>query len=58
VALEVRDGAYVVTPVSGAGSHLLAGMSRANALAVVPEDVTEIPAGGAVEVLVLERRGR
>jgi molybdopterin molybdotransferase len=58
VALEVRDGAYVVTPVSGAGSHLLAGMSRANALAVVPEDVTEIPAGGAVEVLVRERRGR
>ncbi|HVM27505.1 MAG TPA: gephyrin-like molybdotransferase Glp [Mycobacteriales bacterium] len=58
VALEVRDGAYVVTPVSGAGSHLLAGMSRANALAMVPEDVEEVPAGGAVEVLVLERRGR
>ena len=58
VALEVRDGAYVVTPVSGPGSHLLAGMSRANALAVVPEDVDEVPQGGAVEVLVLERRGR
>jgi molybdopterin molybdotransferase len=58
VALEVRDGAYVVTPVSGAGSHLLAGMSRANALAVVPEDVDAVPEGGAVEVLVLERRGR
>jgi molybdopterin molybdotransferase len=58
VALGVRDGAYVVTPVSGAGSHLLAGMSRANALAVVPEDVDLVPEGGAVEVLVLERRGR
>jgi len=58
VALEVRDGAYVVTPVSGPGSHLLAGMARANALAVVPEDVEEVPRGGAVEVLVLERRGR
>jgi molybdopterin molybdotransferase len=58
VALEVRDGAYVVTPVSGAASHLLAGMSRANALAVVPEDVEVVPAGGPVEVLVLERRGR
>jgi molybdopterin biosynthesis enzyme len=44
--------------VSGAGSHLLAGMSRANALAVVPEDVEQVPAGGSVEVLVLERRGR
>jgi molybdopterin molybdotransferase len=58
VALEVRDGAYRISPVSGAGSHLLAGMARANALAVVPEDVTRIEAGGQVEVVVLERRGR
>jgi molybdopterin molybdotransferase len=58
VHLEVRQGAYVVTPVSGPGSHLLAGMSRANALAMVPEEVTSVGAGQAVEVLVLERRGR
>jgi molybdopterin molybdotransferase len=57
-ALHVKDGGYVVTPVSGPGSHLLAGMSRATALAVVPEDVDHVPAGGPVEVLVLERRGR
>ena len=57
VRLEVRDGAYVVTPVSGSGSHLLAGMARANALAVVPEDVAEVPAGSPVQVMVLERRG-
>jgi molybdopterin molybdotransferase len=58
VNLEVRDGAYRVSPVSGAGSHLLAGMARANALAVVPEDVARIAAGKPVEVVVLERRGR
>ncbi|MBK5306049.1 MAG: molybdopterin molybdotransferase MoeA [Frankiaceae bacterium] len=58
VALEVRDGAYRIRPVSGPGSHLLAGMSRANALAVVPEDVTRVEVGSPVEVLVLERRGR
>ena len=58
VALEVRNGAYVATPVSGPGSHLLAGMARANALAVVPEDVDGVERGGQVEVLVLERRGR
>jgi molybdopterin molybdotransferase len=57
VHLGVREGAYRVTPVSGAGSHLLAGMSRANALAVVPEDVVRIEAGQPVEVIVLERRG-
>jgi molybdopterin molybdotransferase len=58
VLLEVKKGAYVVTPVSGAGSHLLAGLARANALAVIPEDVEKVPAGEPVEVLVLERRGR
>ena len=58
VHLEVRKGAYVVTPVSGPGSHLLAGMSRANALALVPEGVEQVAAGEPVEVLVLERRGR
>jgi molybdopterin molybdotransferase len=58
VALEVKKGAYVVTPVSGPGSHLLAGLARANALALVPEDVEKVPAGEAVDVLVLERRGR
>jgi len=56
VSLEVRDGAYLITPVSGAGSHLVAGMARANALAVVPEDVEKVEAGQAVQVMVLERR--
>ncbi len=58
VHLEVKKGAYVVTPVSGPGSHLLAGLSRANALALVPEDVEKVGVGEPVEVLVLERRGR
>ena len=58
VHLDVREGAYRVSPVSGPGSHLLAGMARANALAIVPEDVTRVEAGQPVEVLVLERRGR
>jgi len=58
VSLGVEQGAYVVTPVSGTGSHLQAGMARANALAVVPEGVERVAAGDPVEVLVLERRGR
>jgi molybdopterin molybdotransferase len=56
VNLEVKDGAYVVTPVSGPGSHLVAGLARANALAVVPEDVERVEAGQPVQVMVLERR--
>ena len=58
VHLEVKDGAYVVTPVSGPGSHLVAGLARANALAVVPEDVEVVEAGQPVQVMVLERRAQ
>ncbi len=58
VDLAVRKGAYVVTPVGGSGSHLLAGMARANALAIVPEGVERVAAGEAVTVLVLERNAR
>jgi molybdopterin molybdotransferase len=58
VLLEVRDGAYVISPVSGAGSHLVAGLSRANALAIVPEGVDHVPAGTSVQVMMLERRLR
>ncbi len=58
VRLEHRDGAPHVAPVSGAGSHLLAGLARANALAVVPEDVEHVAAGDKVDVLLLERRAR
>lgn len=58
VRLDVRDGAYVVTPVSGAGSHLLAGMARANALAVLDVGVERVAAGEPLPVLVLERRSR
>lgn len=48
------DGAGRVTPVSGPGSHLVGGLSRANALAVVPEDTTAVSPGDTVEVIVID----
>jgi molybdopterin molybdotransferase len=54
--LDVVDGRYVVRPVGGPGSHLVGGLAHSNCLIVVPEDVTEVPDGSAVEVMVLERR--
>jgi molybdopterin molybdotransferase len=54
--LDVVDGDYVVTPVGGQGSHLVGDLAHANALIVVPEDVTAVPDGAAVDVMVLERR--
>lgn len=47
------DGSATVTPAGGPGSHLVGGLARANALAVVPEDVVEVPQGGTVDVLPL-----
>ncbi|WP_090033632.1 gephyrin-like molybdotransferase Glp [Cellulomonas marina] len=40
-----------VAPVGGAGSHLLGALALADALLVVPEDVTTLSAGSVVTVL-------
>ncbi len=54
--LDVEEGRYVVRPVGGPGSHLVGDLAHANSLIVVPEAVTEVPEGGTVDVMVLERR--
>jgi len=54
--LDVEDGKYVVTPIGGQGSHLVGDLAHSNSLIVVPEDVTQVPDGAAVDVMVLERR--
>ena len=56
--LSVQKGAYVVSPVGGSGSHLIASLAGANAFVVVPEQTTELAAGAAVTVMLLERRQR
>ncbi|MFD4539893.1 gephyrin-like molybdotransferase Glp [Streptomyces bauhiniae] len=42
-----------VTPVGGSGSHLIAALAHANALIVLPEDMTEAEPGTEVEVVLL-----
>ncbi len=42
-----------VTPVAGQASHQLANLARANALIIVPEEVTSLEAGTSVEVMDL-----
>jgi molybdopterin molybdotransferase len=42
-----------VREVGGPPSHLLAALARADCLFVVPEEVTELPAGAAVAVWLL-----
>ena len=48
----VLDGDQV-TPLSGQQSHQIASLGRANALIIVPELETQLPAGTPVDVLVL-----
>jgi molybdopterin molybdotransferase len=45
-----------VREVGGPPSHLLAALARADCLFVVPEEVTELPAGASVEVWLLHDR--
>jgi molybdopterin molybdotransferase len=52
--LRGRYDAGRVSQVGGPGSHLVAHLARANCLVVVPEDVTELSAGAAVDVVLIE----
>ncbi len=42
-----------VAPVGGSGSHLVAALAHADALIVVPEDVTSVEPGAEVDVVLL-----
>ncbi len=58
VAARFGDEGWMASTVGGHGSHLLGGLSRANALIVVPEDVTAVRAGDQVELLLLDEETR
>ncbi|OII63592.1 molybdopterin molybdenumtransferase MoeA [Streptomyces sp. CC53] len=45
--------AGTVTPVGGAGSHLVAALAHADALLVVPEDTTIVGPGAELEVVII-----
>ncbi|MEW2076928.1 gephyrin-like molybdotransferase Glp [Streptomyces sp. NPDC013433] len=51
--LRGRYADGTVTPVGGAGSHLVAALAQADALIVVPEDAESVAPGTEVEVVLL-----
>ncbi|MFD1825821.1 MULTISPECIES: gephyrin-like molybdotransferase Glp [Mumia] len=53
--LEVNGRGVRVTRVSGPGSHLVAGLARANCLIVVEEDETALHVGDTAKVMFLDR---
>jgi molybdopterin molybdotransferase len=52
--LDVDDAGRLAARLTGAqGSNLLTSMARADALLVIPEEVSELPAGAAVRAMLL-----
>ena len=58
VELRRETDGPVISPIGGHGSHLLADLAHANALAVVAPEVTEVAPGDQVRCLLLERGRR
>ena len=54
VEVEHRDGVYYATPTGPQGSNILTSMSRANGLAICPEDLPAKQAGERVRVIMLD----
>jgi molybdopterin molybdotransferase len=53
VEVTRRDGNYYANPTGPQGSNILTSMSRANGLAICPEDVPAMEAGQTVKVKML-----
>jgi molybdopterin molybdotransferase len=56
VRLHRDEQGWVALPTGHQGSHVITSISRADGLAVIPEEVTEIPAGDRVHVRLLVDR--
>jgi molybdopterin molybdotransferase len=54
VEVELREGVYYATPTGPQGSNILTSMSRANGLAICPEDQPSKNAGETVRILMLD----
>jgi molybdopterin molybdotransferase len=51
---DAAEGGYRAHLAGGQGSHVLSALAVANGLAIIPEDVAEMPAGSTVEVMRLD----
>jgi molybdopterin molybdotransferase len=52
--LHIDDGGWRATPVERLGSHIQSSMAAADALALIPSDVTEVAAGARVRIEPIE----
>jgi len=50
----LKDGVYQATPTGPQGANILTSMSRANGLAICPEDSAGKDAGERVQIIMLD----
>ena len=56
VWLDYGESGWTVTPVGAQGSHILGGLARANALAVIAPHITHVSPGDVLPVMDLRNR--
>ena len=54
VEVSRKDGVYYASPAGPQGSNILTSMSRANGLAICPEDLPKKDTGETVEIIMLD----
>ena len=54
VEVEFKDGEYRASPTGPQGSNILTSMSKANGLAICPEDLPGKDAGEHVQIIMLD----
>ena len=54
VEVEFKNGKYLATPTGPQGSNILTSMSKANGLAICPEDLPSKAAGDRVQIIMLD----
>ena len=54
VEVTRKDGVYYASPAGPQGSNILTSMSRANGLAICPEDLPKKDSGETVEIIMLD----
>jgi molybdopterin molybdotransferase len=55
VRMRMHDGLLMAEPEGGQGSHIIGGLSRADGLAVIPEQVSRVEQGD--ELVIMDLRG-
>ena len=54
VEVELKNGEYQATPTGPQGSNILTSMSKANGLAICPDDLSGKDAGEVVQIIMLD----